>query len=329
MTTSRTGRLVTTLVIVAVVASGCFGSDPRNLLDSIRDGSVVLGTKFDQPGLGIRNADESVTGFDPAVSTFVVARIADSLGVSEPRSRWRETPSTQRETLIDNGQVDMIAATYSITPERAEEVDFAGPYLVNYQGLLVRADDESITTLTDLDEGKTLCSVTGSTSAQNVTAQLPSVQLEEYDTASSCVEALRRGRVDALTTDEVILAGYENRYPGEFTLVDMTYPTDACVDGTLKRAGTPFSTERYGIGLGAGQSETVTAVNEALVTMMEPTADGRSPWERALRDAIGDAQVDRMIARAAEPGSPFDFTPDPGDLDFLEETTVPCETEPR
>lgn len=139
------GIIVVTLALVAAVVSGCGNTDPRNLLDSIRSGSVVLGTKYDQPGLGIRNPDKSVTGFDPSVSTFVVNHIADQLGVAHPSIRWRETPSAQRETLINNGEVDMIAATYSITAARKKKVDFAGPYLINYQGLLVRKDDNSIT----------------------------------------------------------------------------------------------------------------------------------------------------------------------------------------
>ncbi len=322
--TSTLGLLAVVAALLAATLAGCGSSEPRNLVDSIREGTVVLGTKYDQPGLGIRNPDKSVTGFDPAVSTYVVNSIADSLGVEHPEIQWRETPSAQRETLIKNGEVDMIAATYSITSSRANEVDFAGPYLINYQGLLVRDDDDSITTLTDLNKGKKLCSVTGSTSAQNVKAQLPSVQLQEYDSYSSCVEALRRGKVDALTTGEVIHAGCANFSPDEFKLVDMNYPQDACVKDALKTAGTPFSTEYYGIGLAKDSPEVVTAVNEALDEMMQPGPDGTSPWDAALRDAIGDEEVDRMMARAEEPDSQYTFTPTPGDLDFLDSEPTPC-----
>ncbi|MGC4963792.1 glutamate ABC transporter substrate-binding protein [Gordonia sp. DT218] len=318
------GILTLTLALVAGALAGCGNTDPRNLLDSIRSGSVVLGTKYDQPGLGIRNPDKSVTGFDPSVSTFVVNHIADSLGVKHPEIRWRETPSAQRETLIDNGEVDMIAATYSITPARAKEVAFAGPYLINYQGLLVRDDDNSISSLTDLNAGKKLCSVTGSTPAQNVKAQLPNVQLQEYDSYSSCVEALRRGKVDALTTDEVILAGYANFFPDEFKLVGMSYPEDACVKDALKKAGTPFSTEYYGVGMAKEHPDAVAKVNEAIDAMLVPGPDGQSPWDRALRDAIGNETVDSMIARADSPDSKYKFAPDPGNLEFLDSTSTPC-----
>ncbi|MFT4126439.1 MAG: glutamate ABC transporter substrate-binding protein [Gordonia sp. (in: high G+C Gram-positive bacteria)] len=320
------GLVLAIVSLVAASLTACGSTDPRNLIESIRAGTVVLGTKYDQPGLGIRNPDKSVTGFDPSVSTFVVNHIADQLGVARPTITWRETPSAQRETLINNGEVDMIAATYSINVARSKEVAFAGPYLINYQGLLVRKDDDSITSLTDLNNGKKLCSVTGSTSAQNVKAQLPSVQLQEYDSYSSCVEALRRGKVDALTTDEVILAGYANFFPGEFKLVGMTYPERACVNGAVKAAGTPFSTERYGIGMAKQFPDAVTQVNAALRAMQAPgPGGGQSAWDTALRTAIGAEYVDEMRRRAAG-SSTYTFGPDVGNLDFLESSGAECES---
>lgn len=323
--TKTLGILAAAVVALAGLISACGNSEPRNLLDSIRSGTVILGTKYDQPGLGIRNPDRSVTGFDPSVSTYVVNHLADELGVKHPAIHWRETPSAQRETLIDNGEVDMIAATYSITSARAKKVAFAGPYLINYQGLLVRDDDNSITELTDLNKGKKLCSVTGSTPAQNVKAQLPSVQLQEYDSYSSCVEALRRGKVDALTTDEVILAGYSAFFPGEFKLVGMSYPKDACVKDALKKAGTPFSTEYYGIGLAKEFPDAVSKVNGALNAMLAPPpSGGPSPWDVALRESLGDEEVNSMTARAEAPDSKYKFTPEPGNLTFLDSEPTPC-----
>jgi glutamate transport system substrate-binding protein len=320
---------VALVVLLCTALTACGNTSPRNMLQSIEDGSVILGTKFDQPGLGLRHPDKSFTGFDVAVSEFVVNNIAETNGWKKPEITWRETPSAQRETLIDNGEVDMIAATYSINAARSKKVSFAGPYLINYQGLLVREDDRSITTLTDLNKGKKLCSVTGSTSAQNVKNQLPNVQLQEYDSYSSCVEALRREKVDALTTDEAILAGFSDFYPDEFKIVDMTYPKDACVTSggkkSLKKAGTPFATERYGIGMPQDYPESVAAVNKALETMLAaPTDGGPSIWETELRDAIGNDEVDSMIERAQGTDSKFQFAPVPGDLEFVDSPSTDC-----
>ncbi|GAA2050185.1 glutamate ABC transporter substrate-binding protein [Williamsia deligens] len=318
------------IAVCAATLTACGNTNPRDLVGSIREGSVILGTKYDQPGLGLREPDKDFTGFDTLVSRYVVDSIARSMGVHSPKITWRETPSAQRETLIENGEVDMIAATYSINAARSKRVAFAGPYLVNYQGLLVRRDDTGITTLTDLDKGKKLCSVTGSTPAQNVKAQLPRVQLQEYDSYSGCVEALRQSKVDALTTDEVILAGFADFdiYRGDFRVVDMTYPKDACTTSSgkkvLRKKGTPFSTERYGIGMAKNYPKSVAAVNTALTAMLAPDSSGSSPWERALRESIGDTEVDKLMSRADRPDSPFTFTPKPGDLSFLDSTSTPC-----
>ncbi|MHB1475712.1 MAG: transporter substrate-binding domain-containing protein [Dermatophilaceae bacterium] len=136
--------------------------------------------------------------------------VAKALGHDEKDITWVQTPSAQRETLISTGQFDLVVATYSITDKRKERVSFAGPYFIAGQGLLVKSDNTSITgpdTLT----GKKLCSVKGSTPTANIQKKYPGVQLQEYDTYSKCVEAPVGGAVDALTTDNTILAGYASQ----------------------------------------------------------------------------------------------------------------------
>ncbi|WP_231702999.1 glutamate ABC transporter substrate-binding protein [Tsukamurella asaccharolytica] len=312
-------RRIVAAITAVVLAGGlvaCGSTGARSLVDSIESGSVILGTKFDQPGLGLRKPDKSMSGFDVDVSEYVVNAIAEANGWQKPTIRWRETPSAQRETLINNGEVDMITATYSINASRSKKVDFAGPYLVVRQGLLVRNDDSSLGQLADLDKGKILCSAAGSTSAQNVKAQLPGVQLQEFDSYSTCTEALHQGRIDALTTDESILAGFNEQYSGEFRVVDMTYLTDQCIKGSQKKAGNPFSTERYGIGLAKNDAKSKAALNEAIAKMI---ADGS--WERALRKNLGATETQRLIDRAGG----FDkFKPSVGDLAFVDAPASKC-----
>ena len=126
--------------------------------------TIVIGTKFDQPGLGLKNPDGTMSGFDVDVATYV----ANELGFPADKIEWKEAPSAQRETLIQNDQVKFIAATYSITDSRKEKVDFAGPYLITGQSLLVRADNTDITGAASLENNKKLCSVSGSTPAQQI-----------------------------------------------------------------------------------------------------------------------------------------------------------------
>ena len=165
-------------------------------------GKIRIGIKFDQPGLGFKKSGTYV-GFDVDVAKYV----AKKLGYSEDQIIWKEAPSKQREAMIQNGDVDMILATYSITDERKKAVSFAGPYFVAGQDLLVRKDDNSINGPEDLN-GKRLCSVTGSTSAATVKEKFASeVQLMEQPGYAECATALFSGIVDAVTTDDIILAG--------------------------------------------------------------------------------------------------------------------------
>ncbi|WP_080794577.1 glutamate ABC transporter substrate-binding protein GluB [Corynebacterium pacaense] len=291
MTTKRTSVRIAAAVTAAALSgmtlTACGSSGGDGLLASIESGSVNLGTKFDQPGLGLRNPDNTMSGLDVDVATYVVNSIADDKGWEHPEIEWRETPSAQRETLIQNGEVDLIAATYSINAGRSETVNFGGPYLLTHQALLVRAADERISTLDDLAGGLILCSVSGSTPAQKVKDVLPGVQLQEYDTYSSCVEALNQGNVDAMTTDATILFGYSQQYEGDFRVVEM------------EKDGKPFTNEYYGIGLKKDDQEATDAVNAALERMY---ADGS--FQRFLTDNLGQDSV------VVEEGTP-------GDLSFL------------
>ena len=253
---------------VALALAAC-GSDAGDTGSGSGDsgsagaGGLKIGIKFDQPGLGLKKGTE-YTGFDVDVATYV----AKELGTEAADITWVQAPSAQRETLISTGQVDMVVATYSITDARKEKVSFAGPYFVAGQDLLVRADDTSITGPDALD-GKKLCSVTGSTSAQKVKDTYPGVQLQEFATYSECLPALANKGVDALTTDDTILAGFASQpeYAGKFKVV-----------------GKPFSEEKYGIGLKKGDTATCEKVNAAITKMI---TDGS--WQKAIDANLGPA----------------------------------------
>ncbi len=225
-------------------------------------GSLTIGIKFDQPGLGQKTPD-GYEGFDVDVATY----IAKELGVDAANIEWVEAKSADRETLIKNGDVDFIVATYSITDKRKAEIDFAGPYFVAHQDLLVRADDTSITGPKALD-GKKLCSVVGSTSAQRVKDEYSKgTDLAEYGGYSECITGLESGAVDALTTDDTILAGLAAANEGKFKLV-----------------GEGFSDENYGVGLKKGDTAQRDKINAAIEKM---ESDGA--WKASLEKHLGPA----------------------------------------
>lgn len=242
---------------LSLSACSSTGGSGDGLLGAIESGNVILGVKFDQPGIGLREGDGSFTGAETDIATKIVETLAEENGWDQPNIEYRETPAAQRETLLRNGEAHLIQGGYSITPDRMEIVDFAGPLLLTHQALLVRTDDSSIQSLDDLD-GKILCSTAGSKPAQRIKEEIPAVQLQEYDTNSSCIEALSQGNVDALTSDAPILAGYAGQYDGDFEVLDMT-----------KADGTFFSDEWYGIGLQQDDTESLDAVNQVLTDMKE------------------------------------------------------------
>ena len=220
-------------------------------------GKIRIGIKFDQPGLGFKKSGTYV-GFDVDVAKYV----AKKLGYSEDEIVWKEAPSKQREAMLQNGDVDMILATYSITDERKNAVSFAGPYFVAGQDLLVRKDDHSINGPEDLN-GKRLCSVTGSTSAATVKEKFASeVQLMEQPGYAECATALFSGIVDAVTTDDIILAGLAS-----------------AARGKLRVVGKPFTQEYYGVGIKKGDTALAKKINAAIAEMIK---DGS--WERAIAD---------------------------------------------
>ena len=220
-------------------------------------GKIRIGIKFDQPGLGFKKSGTYV-GFDVDVAKYV----AKKLGYSEDEIVWKQAPSKQREAMLQNGDVDMILATYSITDERKNAVSFAGPYFVAGQDLLVRKDDHSINGPEDLN-GKRLCSVTGSTSAATVKEKFASeVQLMEQPGYAECATALFSGIVDAVTTDDIILAGLASASRGKLRVV-----------------GKPFTQEYYGVGIKKGDTALAKKINAAITEMIK---DGS--WERAIAD---------------------------------------------
>ncbi|WP_282696065.1 glutamate ABC transporter substrate-binding protein [Streptomyces sp. CC208A] len=245
-------------VVLALTATACGGSDSGSNGDKI-----TIGIKFDQPGLGLKTPDGSYAGFDVDVAKYV----AKELGYAEDKINWKQAPSSERENLIKNGDVKFVVASYSISEKRLKEVDFAGPYFLTHQDLLVRADDTSITKPEDLNTKK-LCSVTGSTSAQNVKEKLaPDADLQQLGGYSECLTGLENKRVDALTTDASILAGYaaQKEHQGKFKLV-----------------GLSLSDENYGIGLKKGDSELKGKINKALEKMV---SDGT--WDKLVKQHFG------------------------------------------
>jgi glutamate transport system substrate-binding protein len=252
------------LIGLAVLIAGCSTPEvPATPSPSgSGDGKITIGIAFDEPGIGLKEGD-TYSGFDVETAKYIAA----GLGVPVQNITFVQAIPAERENLLINGDVDLVVATYSITDERAQKVDFAGPYFLAHQDLLIRRNDTEITGPESLD-GRNLCSVTGTTSAAYIKEHFKGrIQLQEYGTYSECVTALVAGDVDAVTTDDVILAGFA---------------AQPQYKGVLKVVGKGFTDEHYGVGIKKGDSEMVSKVSAILKTYIDS-----GTWRKVLEATVG------------------------------------------
>lgn len=225
-------------------------------------GTITIGTKFDQPLFGLVGPSGEPEGFDVEIGKI----IAGKLGIAPEDIEWTETVSANREPFIQNGQVDIVVATYTINDKRKEVVSFAGPYFEAGQSILVLAGNEAGIESEDDLVGQPVCSVTGSTPAANL--ETLGATVLATDTYSNCLEPLRSGAVVAVSTDNVILAGLAAQNEGEFEIV-----------------GEPFTEEPYGIGLALEDEEFRNWINDVLEESYE---DGtyEAAWESTAGEIL-------------------------------------------
>lgn len=224
-------------------------------------GYLRVGAKEDQPYLGEKDPATGVySGFDIEIARMMSA----SLGFDPKTIRFKTIASANRETALQNGQIDYYVGTYTINAMRKKLVGFAGPYFMAGQSLLVRTDEHDINGPQDL-VSRTVCSAAGSTPYQRIAADYPKAILVAYDTYSICVDNLLTYQVDAVTTDDAILLGFAAKAPKE-----------------LKVVGKPFSEEPYGIGVPRSDNALRFALDDAL-----EANEKNGNWKRAFEATLG------------------------------------------
>ncbi|MEV4643038.1 glutamate ABC transporter substrate-binding protein [Actinoplanes sp. NPDC049548] len=263
---------------LAMAAAACGGDDSgsgsaKGIVDKASSQKkLVVGVKADQPGLGLQTGG-TYTGFDIEIAKI----IAKGLGVPDTGIEYKTTVSANREPFIQQGQVDIVVATYTINDERKKVVNFAGPYYIAGQDLLVPTD--STITGPEALAGKKVCSVSGSTPAKRIQTDYKDASLQQFDSYSKCVQALANKTVDAVTTDDIILAGYaaQEQYAGKFKVV-----------------GKKFSDEPYGIGLKKTDTAGCNKINDIL--------------KAAATDGSYKAAWDSTLGKSGKPAPELDVT---------------------
>ncbi|TDD35166.1 glutamate ABC transporter substrate-binding protein [Actinomadura sp. KC06] len=235
-------RILAASVLVGGLLPACGQSDDASLLDKE---TLVVGVRADLPGLGLRRPDGQFEGFDIDVARYV----ADRLG---KKVRFVQALASERITILTSGRADLVLATLSVTPERKTQIAYAGPYYMSNQDVLVRSGERGVKGVRDL-KGRRFCAVEGADPTKRLlaingmTAQI--VPAKDYDT---CMAMIKERRVDAITTNDVILAGLIRREGGGFRLVNAR-----------------ISEQNTGIGLQKGDPDGCEALNRAITRMYQ------------------------------------------------------------
>jgi putative glutamine transport system substrate-binding protein len=240
---TATCALAATLVLGGLAPSRAADD---NSVDAIKKRGVIkIGVKYDAPPFGSLNPQTNqVTGFDVDVARAIAKKIFGS----PDKVELVQVKSDNRIPLVQNGDIDAFVATATITPARMKTIDFSNVYYRAGQSLLVKKGSP-VKTYKDLD-GKGVCSVQGSTPEQTIRRLVPKANVVTFETYPECLTALRGGRVDAVTTDNVILGGFQAQDPNNLELV-----------------GGLFTFEPYGIGIRKGNASLTKAINETLADL--------------------------------------------------------------
>ncbi|RFU64848.1 transporter substrate-binding domain-containing protein [Peribacillus glennii] len=219
------------------------GEESKNALEQIKDrDKIIIGVKHDTRLFGLKNPSTGeVEGFD----IDIARQLAKEIVGDENKIEFKEVTSKTRIPLLNNGDIDAIVATMTITEERKKEVDFTDVYFEAGQSLLVKKGSK-IKSIEDLKKGTKVLAVKGSTSAINIREKAPEATVLEFENYAEAFTALKSKQGDALTTDDAILYGMADEDP------------------SYELVGGTFTEEPYGIAVKKGNTELVDALNDGL-----------------------------------------------------------------
>jgi len=251
-------------VISAAPVAAAADIPANSLMATIKNrGTLIVGGTDTSALFSLRDPiTNKLSGFDAGLSAMLAKYI-----IGSPNTRLTLVSVATREALLQNGTVDTVFATYTITPARAKKVAFAGPYYSSGDAILVSKDNTSITKVGDLN-GKTVCTESSSTAANDIRQYAPGAKIILFDQNAECEQAVVQGRADAYVLDQAILLG------------------DVYRDNKVKVVGQPFTSEPYGIGLPRSSPEFKTFVNNWL-KLIESDGEWAKLWQATIGTALG------------------------------------------
>lgn len=241
---------------------------PAEVQEIYDRGHIMVGTLLSREPMGGRDEMTGrVVGFDAEIARIVAQRIFGDVGEGD-NLFFIEPLAHLREESLESGTVDMLVASYTITEERKESVDFAGPYYVDGQSILSTTEDS----FEGVDElaGQDVCMLENTTSLDNIEERSPDADIHTTtEDWSECFAGLQTGIYDAVSTDGILLHGFALTDPDEYHVSDET-----------------FSDEPYGVGVPKDSEGFREFVNDTLEIAYE-----NGDWEAAFERTLGAADV--------------------------------------
>jgi polar amino acid transport system substrate-binding protein len=228
-------------------------------------GKLIVGVDQTTFLFGFRNPTTgNLEGFDIDIANQIAAAI---FGSADGHIQFKAIPSSLREQVLMDHQVDIVVRTYSITCKRLQDINFSTVYYQAGQRILVDKASK-VTKLADL-ANKKVCATKTSTSLTKISTDPSKPVPVSVDNWSDCLVMLQQGQVAAVSTDDVILAGM------------------AAQDPTLKIVGDRFTQENYGIGIPKDNDDMVRFVNAVLDDVR--AGPWKTSYNRWLAPRLGDA----------------------------------------
>ncbi len=177
----------------------------RTLDEIIEDGKINIGVFSDKNPFGYVDENGEYQGYD----VYFARRIGEDLGVE---INFVSTEAANRVEYLETGKVDIVLANFTVTPERAEKVDFALPYMNVALGV-VSPDSRVITDLSELGPDDQVIVISGTTAEDYLIKNNPEIRLQKYDTYANAKNALENGNAAAWANDntEVIAYALQNQ----------------------------------------------------------------------------------------------------------------------
>ena len=226
--------IVAVLTLSSFTGCGAENADPSGqtdgasfrTLDEIKEsGKIVIGVFSDKAPFGYVDENGEYQGYD----VYFAERIAQDLGVEV---EYVSTDPASRVEYVATGKVDIILANFTVTEERAQQVDFALPYMKVMLGV-VSPDSALITSVEELAD-QTLIVVKGNTAETFFEKNYPDVELQKYDEYADAYNALLDGRGDAFSTDNTEVLAWALSNPGFTVGIDALGNADTIAPAVQK-----------------------------------------------------------------------------------------------